>query len=49
MRSALAEQAISYGLSTREELEAISRAWRHWGEQDDAFFVLVHAEVIARC
>jgi hypothetical protein len=48
IRSALAEQAVSYRLSTREELEAISSAWRRWAEHDDAFFVVLHAELIAR-
>jgi SAM-dependent methyltransferase len=48
IQSALAEQAISYRLSTREELEAISSAWRRWAEHDDAFFVVLHAELIAR-
>ncbi len=48
IRSALADQAISYGLSTREELEAISSAWRRWSEHEDALFVVLHAELIAR-
>jgi SAM-dependent methyltransferase len=48
IRSSLAEQAISYRLSTREELEAISTAWRRWAEHDDACFVVIHAELIAR-
>lgn len=48
IRSALAEQAISYGLSTRQELEEISNAWRRWAEHDDGVFVAVHAELIAR-
>ncbi|HEY1517540.1 MAG TPA: methyltransferase domain-containing protein [Solirubrobacteraceae bacterium] len=46
--SSLAEQAVEYGLSTRDELTAISAAWRRWLEQDDGFFVVVHAELIAR-
>ena len=48
IRSALAEQAISYRLSTREELEAIYSAWQRWAEHDDGFFVVVHAELVAR-
>ncbi len=48
IRSALAEQAVSYGLSTHEELEAIASAWHRWAEHDDAFFVVLHAELIAR-
>jgi SAM-dependent methyltransferase len=48
IRSGLAEQAVEYGLSTRDELEEISGAWRRWTEHEDAFFVLVHVELIAR-
>ena len=46
--SALAEQAVNYGLSTREELRTISSAWRRWAKQDDAIFIVLHAELIAR-
>lgn len=48
LESSFAEQAVEYGLSTRDELLSISRAWRWWAEQDDAIFVLIHAELIAR-
>jgi hypothetical protein len=44
----LAEQAVNYGLSNPDELKAIAAAWRDWLEQDDGFFVVVHAELIAR-
>ena len=46
--SSLAEQAVDYGLSNPDELEAIAAAWRDWLEHDDGFFVVVHAELIAR-
>jgi hypothetical protein len=46
--SSLAEQALEYRLSSLDELEAIGIAWRRWFKQDDAFFVVVHAELIAR-
>jgi SAM-dependent methyltransferase len=46
--SAMAEQAVDYGLSSRDELKAIAAAWREWVEQDDGFFAAVHAELIAR-
>jgi len=48
LKSSFAEQAVEYGLTTSEELLSISRAWRWWAEQEDAVFVLVHAELIAR-
>jgi len=46
--SAFAAQALDYGLSDREELEAIAGAWRHWAGQDDGVFVVLHGEVLAR-
>ena len=46
--SSLAEQAVELRLSSRDELQAIAAAWRQWLEQDDGFFVVVHAELIAR-
>jgi SAM-dependent methyltransferase len=46
--SSLAEQAVGYGLSSPDELQAIAAAWRRWLEQDDGFFVVIHAELIAR-
>jgi SAM-dependent methyltransferase len=46
--SAFADQAVSYGLSTPAELKEIAAAWRGWAEHDDAFFAVLHAEMIAR-
>ena len=48
LSSSLGEQAVEYGLSSRDELEAIAAAWRQWLHHDDGFFVVVHAELIAR-
>jgi ubiquinone/menaquinone biosynthesis C-methylase UbiE len=48
VRSSFADQAVEYGLSTHEELNAISGAWQRWAEQEDGVFIAVHAEVIAR-
>ena len=47
-QSSFAEQAIEYGLSDRDELTRIAAAWRHWAEQPDGYFALLHAEVLAR-
>ena len=46
--SSLGEQAIAYGLSTRQELAAIASAFRAWSKQPDAFFMVPHGEVLAR-
>ena len=48
LRSSYAEQALAAGLSDTEELEAIAAAWRRWASHDDAVFVVVHGEVLAR-
>jgi ubiquinone/menaquinone biosynthesis C-methylase UbiE len=46
--SSLAEQALEYGLTTAEELQAIAQAWRQWASHEAGFFVLLHGEVLAR-
>jgi ubiquinone/menaquinone biosynthesis C-methylase UbiE len=48
IRSSLAEQAVGYGMSTPEELDAISQAWRWWAARSDGFFAVMHVELIAR-
>ncbi|MGH3718149.1 MAG: methyltransferase domain-containing protein [Pseudonocardiaceae bacterium] len=44
--SALATQAVDRNLATREDLKDIAAAWRHWTEHDDAWFVVLHGEVL---
>lgn len=46
-RSAFGEQAIRYGLATREELADIASAFREWADKPDAFFMIPHGEVLA--
>jgi ubiquinone/menaquinone biosynthesis C-methylase UbiE len=46
--SALADQALEYGLSTRDELAWIADGWRQWAEAPDGLFVAVHVEALAR-
>ena len=45
--SSFGEQAIAYGLSTRDELSAIATAFRTWSTRPDAFFLVPHGEVVA--
>jgi ubiquinone/menaquinone biosynthesis C-methylase UbiE len=47
-QSPLGDQAIAYGLSTREEIEAIAAALRAWSRRPDAFFMVPHGEILAR-
>lgn len=46
--SAFGAQAVEYGLATRDELATIAAAWRRWSQQPDAFFAVLHGEVLAR-
>ena len=46
--SRFGEQAVSYGLSSADELEAIAAAFRRWAEAPDAVFVIPHVEILAR-
>ena len=41
-------QAVELGLADRADLETMAQAWRQWGDSEDAWFVVVHGEVIAR-
>jgi ubiquinone/menaquinone biosynthesis C-methylase UbiE len=47
-RSAIADQAIDYGLTSRAELEQIAQAWHRWVQHEAGYFVVVHGELIAR-
>jgi SAM-dependent methyltransferase len=46
--STFAQQALIHGLATREQLEDISTAWRRWGDNDDAWFAILHGEILCR-
>jgi ubiquinone/menaquinone biosynthesis C-methylase UbiE len=46
--SALADQALERQLATREDLEDMADGWRHWAEQDDGWFAVLHGEVLCR-
>ena len=41
-------RAVELGLADRADLEAMVQAWRQWGASEDAWFVVVHGEVLAR-
>ena len=48
LESAFATDALAQGLATRGELESISRAWRHWADDEDGWLLMPHGEIIAR-
>ena len=41
-------RAVELGLASSTDLETMARAWRQWGGSEDAWFVVVHGEVLAR-
>jgi SAM-dependent methyltransferase len=45
--SPLAEQAVAYGLAKQAELDDLAVGWRAWATQPDAFFAVLHGEIIA--
>ena len=46
--SAIAEQAERESFATRAELEAMAAAWRSWAEKPDAWFAVLHGEIVCR-
>jgi ubiquinone/menaquinone biosynthesis C-methylase UbiE len=48
LASAYAEVAVGGGHATEEELRAVSDAWREWGRHEDAWFTVLHGEILCR-
>jgi ubiquinone/menaquinone biosynthesis C-methylase UbiE len=46
--SGVAEGALARGLTSREELEDIAVAWREWIDRPDAWFAVLHGQILAR-
>ena len=46
VESSLAQQAMDYGIATREELAAVSEGFRRWGNEPDGFFACPHGELL---
>ncbi|WP_031088402.1 methyltransferase domain-containing protein [Streptomyces sp. NRRL WC-3549] len=46
--SAYAERAIEGGHATAGQLAGIADAWRAWGEEPDAWFMVPHGELLCR-
>lgn len=47
-RSSIASHALRREIATPGMLEAVAAAWRVWADDDDAWFAVVHGEVLAR-
>jgi ubiquinone/menaquinone biosynthesis C-methylase UbiE len=46
--SSFAKTAVDGKLATNADLEKTAEVWRKWGEQEDAWFSVLHGEVICR-
>ena len=46
--SAIARQLVETGLSTPEELQAMSEAWRSWASDPDGWVSVLHGELLCR-
>jgi 2-polyprenyl-3-methyl-5-hydroxy-6-metoxy-1,4-benzoquinol methylase len=44
--SSFAEQAVAYGLATRDELAEVAAAWRRWAAADDGWLSMTHGELL---
>ena len=44
--SSFAEQALDRGFTDRSELDELAAAWRRWGRAPDAWFAILHGEVL---
>lgn len=48
LSSAYARHALDGGYAARPDLERIAAAWREWGRQDDAWFIVPAGELLCR-
>jgi len=48
LKSAFATHALDHGLATEPDLRALSDGFREWALQDDAWFAVLHGEIICR-
>jgi SAM-dependent methyltransferase len=46
--SDFAQQAVEQGLSDRIELAQLAEGWRRWGKLSDAWFAVLHGEILCR-
>jgi SAM-dependent methyltransferase len=47
-QSSLGDQAVEHGLATRADLDDLAGAWRAWAADPDAWFAVLHGEILCR-
>ena len=45
--SAIAAQAVEIGAASKQDLAEMAAAWRHWKTDPDAWFAVLHGEILA--
>jgi 2-polyprenyl-3-methyl-5-hydroxy-6-metoxy-1,4-benzoquinol methylase len=48
LASSFAGQAVAYEVAAPEELQEIASGWQTWAGYEDAVFIVVHGEILAR-
>lgn len=46
--SSFAEQAVAYGIASRDDLQGLAAGWLAWAQADDGVFIVPHGEIIGR-
>jgi SAM-dependent methyltransferase len=46
--SSFARTAVDGGYATKEDMVRLAQVWRNWGEKEDAWFAVLHGEIICR-
>jgi SAM-dependent methyltransferase len=46
-QTGLADRAVELGLATRDDLDDLAAAWQTWATTEDAWFAVLHGEVLA--
>ena len=46
--SAIARQAVTEGFATEKELREIAEGWRRWAAHPDAWYAVLHGEILCR-
>ncbi len=48
VQSALADQAVTSGRASKDDLQDMRQAWLAWAAAEDGWFLVPHGEILAR-